>query len=153
LAEEQKPTDVTPEVAMGQGRVFDLKRVATFALLVGALTGATACASGGGVRSNSSPNEITREDIAANPDASTAMDLVRRIRPRWVTTSRTRTFGSGGADVEPVVVLDGVRFGSADSLTQINLINVIRIRYLNSNDATTLYGTGYMGGAIQVFTR
>jgi len=142
---------------MSLGRMWDLKRVATAALLVGAVAGGTACASGGGGggggNNSGPPNEITREQIAGDHGLTTAIDLIRRLRPRWLTTSRTRTLGSTSAGIEPVVMLDGLRFGDLSSLGQINLNNVIRMTYLSATDATTLYGTGYMGGAIQVFTR
>ena len=33
------------------------------------------------------------------------------------------------------------------------IINVQELRYLNPRDATTRYGTGFMGGAIVITTR
>ena len=137
---------------MGQRRLLDVKRVATSALLMVALMGGAACASGGGGGGSSSSDEITQEDINSDHGRSNAMDLIQEMRPLWLTASRARTFVSG-AEIGPVVVVDGLRFGDLASLRQINLNMVIRMRYLSAADATTLYGTGYIGGAIQIFTR
>lgn len=130
------------------------KRFATSVLLVGALVGASGCASasgsGGGTSSN--PDLITREDIVANSSFTNALEIVRQIRPRWLRATRGTTFSSGGPS-EPVVFLDGIRFGDLASLRSINLVNVDHLQFLSPQDATTLYGTGYMGGAIQIVSR
>jgi hypothetical protein len=141
---------------MGSTRVLYLKRLVTRAVVLGVLLGTAACASsGGGGGSGSNPDEITREDILANPSYTNAFDLISSIRSRWLRASRGQgaSFSSGGATQEPIVMLDGVRYGEIGSLRMINLNLVIRMRYLSATDATTLYGTGYVGGAIQVFTR
>ena len=146
---------------MDQVNPFVLKRLMTSVLLVGALLGGTACASGGGSGSSSSGSstsgreEITREDIDSNARYTNAMEIIRAIRPFWLSVARgaPNTFGGGGQPSEPVVFRDGVRFGGLSSLLGVNLNDVERMRHLNSSDATTLYGTGYFGGAIQIFTR
>ena len=143
---------------MGPRTMTLTKRLATSAMLMVALVGTSACASGGGGGGSSSgnPDFITREDIVANTAFANAMEIIRQIRPRWLRAARgqgTATFGSGGSAVEPVVFLDGVRFGGLGSLRDISLTNVVHMDYLDSREAPTLYGTGYMGGAIQVVTR
>lgn len=129
------------------------KRFALSVLLAGALVGASACASstgGGGASSN--PDLITRADIVENPNFTNALELIRQIRPRWLRATRGTTFSSGGPQ-EAVVFLDGIRFGDLGSLRSINLVNVDHMEFLDGRDATTLYGTGYMGGAIQIVSR
>jgi outer membrane cobalamin receptor len=142
---------------MGRAPVSATKRGASSLLILTTLLGASACASGGasgGSGTSGNPDEITREQIVENSNYSNAMEIIRVIRPRWLRAARgqgTSTFSSGGP-VEPVVILDGVRFGELASLRQISLNIVGRMVYLDARDATTLYGTGYMGGAIQIFT-
>ena len=93
---------------------------------------------------------ITREQIEES-NYSTAMDVVQRLKPRWLRPVR----GGGtltGPPPEAVVVLDGVRYGGLGSLSSINALMVDHIEYMSATEATTLYGTGYMGGAIRVFS-
>jgi outer membrane receptor for ferrienterochelin and colicin len=51
------------------------------------------------------------------------------------------------------VVVDGARFGELEELRRIPAEDVERIHFLRGPDATTIYGTGYGGGAIEVTTR
>ncbi len=110
--------------------------------------------SGGG-----SPDEISREEIASLPDGD-AYQIIQQLRPRWVRTRVTGTFGSvaaagdgGDGAIYAVVFVDDMRFGEIDSLRQIRSPEIERIEYINARDATTLYGTGYMAGVIRVRTR
>jgi len=94
---------------------------------------------------------ITREQIEGS-NYSSALEVVQRLKPRWLRPVRGQ--GSlSGPPPEPVVVLDGIRFGDLSSLAGINAIMVDHIEYMTATEATTLYGTGYMGGAIRVFSR
>ena len=43
--------------------------------------------------------------------------------------------------------------GELDVLRQLNTANIETMRYLSASDATTKYGTGFLGGAIEVDTR
>jgi hypothetical protein len=49
--------------------------------------------------------------------------------------------------------VDGIRFGTAESLQRVRVIEVEFVRYLNARDATTRYGTGHAGGVIAVTTK
>lgn len=112
-------------------------------------TGACASAAGGG---NSTPSRlITREQIDAQPQLASAMDVVRRLRPNWLNPRNNGTF-TAPAQL-PYVFVDGVRFGALDSLNQVAAEQVQELRFQSAMDATTLYGTGYMGGIIHVTTR
>jgi hypothetical protein len=124
------------------------------ALTVGALLGVTACVSGG-VSSSSlggPQNEISREQVEASPHLETAMAVVQRLRPSWLRPRNQGTFTSGGP-IDAVVFVDGVRFGVLSSLNQISSFDVQSMEFMSSSDATTLYGTGYIGGIIHVHTR
>jgi hypothetical protein len=49
--------------------------------------------------------------------------------------------------------VDRARFGELDVLRNIAVQDVESIRFIPARDATTLYGTGYGGGVIEVTTR
>ena len=114
----------------------------------------TACASGGGGgggeesdrRSGGDPNRLTAEELAS-VSASNVYDAVQALRPRW--------FRARSANVNdlPAAFVDGRHRGDYRDLAQVPLSNVESIQYLSARDATTLYGTGYPGGAIDVRTR
>jgi hypothetical protein len=108
---------------------------------------AAACASSsGGSSSGTSRNTdvITAQEIEVT-QVPTAYDVVQQLRPHFL---RPRA-GSG-----PIVVyIDGVRRGDTSELRSIDKSIVREIRYLDANDATTLYGTGHGSGAILVSTR
>jgi len=50
-------------------------------------------------------------------------------------------------------VVDGVAIGQVENLVNVNAISVMEIRYISATDATTRFGTGYVGGAILVTTK
>jgi len=113
----------------------------------------TACASGGGgggeesgSRGGGDPDLITAEELAS-VNASNVYDAVQTLRPRWF---RAR---SANPNDLPAALVDGVHRGDYRDLAQVPLSNVESIQHLNARDATTFYGTGYPGGAINVRTR
>jgi len=109
-----------------------------------------ACASGyggaaggsGTARRNS--NLISAEEIAGASGGS-AYELVRQLRPSWTVTR--------GGNTEPIAYVDGIRFGSLEDLRNVAVEQVREIRYLDSREATTRFGTGHTAGAIEVTTR
>jgi len=124
-----------------------LSLVAAFALV----SGLSACASGGGGSGGArrDPNLITAEELAEYTTL-TAVDVVRRLRPRWLTG---RGAGTGGANT-PQLILDGARMGDAASeLRSIAVSDISEMQYLSASDATMRYGTNFPGGAIVVTSR
>ena len=118
-----------------------------------------ACAGGAGSRPANSPdapadaeaetrsyprNRISRAEILERGDnASTAMEVVRRLRPGWLLAR--------GAD--PVVYVDNVRRpGGVDALFNIPIGQIRVLEFIGAADATTRWGTGHTGGVIQVVT-
>lgn len=74
------------------------------------------------------------------------------LRTRSGSTSRSEG-GSTNIDAsanEIQVYLDNQKMGGVRSLEDITLSQIQEIRYLSPNDATTLFGTGNIAGAIQV---
>jgi hypothetical protein len=110
-----------------------------------------------------SANVITEDEIAAlGESVQTAFGVVQRLRPAMlrVRTGQTSSPGasngigsSDAASADVSVYLNGQRLGGLSSLDQITVQQIRQIRYFNANDATTLFGTGNTGGAIQVIQR
>ena len=99
-------------------------------------------------RAGESRNVITREQILES-NVLNAFDAVRRLRPNWL---RTRVSAMGTPP--PVrVYVDGVSVGNADYLSNVRIDIIQRLVYYSPADATTKWGTGHAGGAIEVVTR
>lgn len=98
-----------------------------------------------------SGNVITAQEVAAS-SGTNALELVRQLRPQWLVVrgvAGARDTGAGGIQV----YVDGVRRGSLETLDAIGAEQVAEIRFLDSSDATTRYGTGHVHGAIEVRTK
>lgn len=80
-----------------------------------------------------------------------AFEAIRLLRPRWLQRRGNVTIG--GAPLLPVVMVDRARFGVLDDLKDLSVRDVESIRFIPGRDATTIYGTGYGGGIIEVTTR
>ena len=98
---------------------------------------------------------ITAAEIAERAaDASNALQVVQKLRPQMLTTrGRFSPADSSEAGARPRVVVDGVGYGPIENLANLNAISVMEIRYISATDATTRFGTGYVGGAILVTTK
>lgn len=129
----------------------------------------SACAGGGGASSSGgapqpargSANLITEEEIARGT-YQTALEIVQSLRPAMTRYRATTTSASGSsagytdaaaASGGVVVYMDESRLGEVASLSSIPAQRVREIRYINSRDATTRWGTGHSSGVIQVITR
>ncbi len=118
-----------------------------------------ACASGGGGGVSAkpqNPNVISMEEIEAS-SGSNAYEVIQRLRPNFLRT-RGAVHGTPGATnaiemVDLVVYLNDNRLGASDQLRQIAKTDIREIRYYNSSEATTKWGTGHSAGAIQVVSR
>lgn len=104
-------------------------------------------------------NQIATEVIrAADSEGLTVYQLVQRHRPQWLRVSRGFPSLGGAAGGNTLaaparVVLDGVPYGGLDDLRRLDVTEVEELEYISASDATTRFGTGYMGGAILVRTR
>lgn len=104
-------------------------------------------------------NLITEDEITtAGTGLQNAFLIVQRLRPQMlrVRSGSTSSDGGGGMNVnstELMVYLDSQRVGGVDALREIQANTIREIRYLNASDATTLFGTGHMAGAIQVVSK
>ncbi len=98
---------------------------------------------------------ITDAEIAERAaEASNALQIVQKLRPQMLTTrGRFSPADSSDAGARPKAVVDGVAYGPVENLANLNAVSVKEIRYLNATDATTRFGTGYVGGVILVTTK
>ena len=105
-----------------------------------------ACASSGrvdgGVRRN--PDVISLAELNEISDRS-AYEAVERLRPRWLR-------GRGGRTGLPGIIWDD-RSYRFDILRSMPIEQVEEMKFINAMDATTLWGTGYPDGIIQVTSR
>ena len=97
------------------------------------------------------PDVILAEEFAGRGDIQTAYDAVRRLRPQFLRKRGSATIAMPQAEIQ--VYTNGVRRGGPAILREIPASSVVEIRYMNSNDATTRYGTDHSNGAILVTTQ
>lgn len=109
------------------------------------------CAHGGRPADDASSLVITRAQVEASGEGD-ALAVVRHLRPEFLTY-RGPTTVHGEAPAMPVVYVDGMPFGTIQSLAGIPAEEVEEIRLLRSWDAVTRYGRDKEGGVILVTTR
>ena len=115
------------------------------------LAALAACAtSGGSARSLQSRNVITAAEVESI-NVSTAYEAVQQLRPHFLQTRGQASIQDPSAG-EPIVYVNGVRYGGTDALNGIRAMDVAEFRFLSASDATTRYGTGHVGGVIEVRT-
>ena len=124
-----------------------------FVLLLGlAFTAASCGGVSAGAGSSSSSGRfpsITGEQLREGSSATNVYDALANIRSQWLRP-RPRASLTFERAQEPVVYVNGVRFGEISDLRGIHVDTVQRIEYINPLDATTRYGTGHSGGVLSV---
>lgn len=109
-------------------------------------------------RSSPVLNEISTAEVeAARQRYATAYDIIRGVRPSMLHSRGIPTVAQSSNSPWPssggiMVYVDGMRFGSLESLAQISANSVLNVRRLSSTDATLRYGTGHIEGIILVTT-
>jgi len=110
---------------------------------------------------------ITHDEIQERaPDARTAYDVIKKLRPHFLRERSTGqvsgpmpsegTFSNKSpAERQPVqVYVNGAKSITTTAvLRELNADAILDIAYLNASDATTRFGTGYNNGAIMVRTK
>jgi len=115
---------------------------------------AWACASSGAsqagaARRGHDPNVITAEELQS-ASGSNLFELVRALRPEWLTPRGTARFNAQGG---VAVYMDRVRMGGVDVLRQVAPSSVVSLRFLGPSEAGAEFGLDVMEGAIQIITR
>jgi len=87
-------------------------------------------------------------------DATNALQIIQKLRPQMLTG---RGLGSPtdvtGETSKPRVYVDNISYGDLGTLSNLTANQIKEIRFMNSRDATTQWGTGHMGGVILVTTK
>ena len=105
---------------------------------------------------------LIAEDEIASIEASTAYDIVRRLRGDFLRSRGpvTRLTGSGSSQrptpTNPSisVFVDGIESGTVErTLHLIPANDVLEIRLYRSADAATKFGTRHNGGVVEVITK
>ena len=105
-----------------------------------------------GAGGSGSPDEILRSEIRSRgSNDHTAMSLIRRLRPAWLRARGQKSLQDDSSDY-PVVYIDDIRHGSLSTLNRIPASEILSIRFYNTGDATTRWGTGHPSGVINVLT-
>jgi hypothetical protein len=105
-----------------------------------------------------SRNLITKEQIdeAVKKGATSTYDVILQLRRQWFRVRSDLTAQTGVdsyAPNRPAVYIDNNLMGDdPELLRQFKPESVQEIRFLSGPDATTLFGTGYPHGVIQVIT-
>ncbi|MDQ3674158.1 MAG: hypothetical protein M3365_07270 [Gemmatimonadota bacterium] len=96
-------------------------------------------------------NILTADEIAAaEADATTALDALRRLRPIWLTPRGPNSFYTGGTDM-PALFIDGQQFSDLNPLRTIQANHVADIRYYRPDEAGGIFGVrAGSAGAIEV---
>ena len=135
-------------------------RAVTFALRAVTSWG---CSSGGTTRSEAgaAPKASRQQDLITESeistrasDAANALQIVQKLRPQMLRgRGRVSPNDPNGEASLPRVFVDDVAFGNIDNLANITANQIREIRFVSATDATTKWGTGYMGGVIVVTTK
>lgn len=96
-------------------------------------------------------NVVEQEEIRAADTGPSAYEAIRRLRPEYLTRRATPQPGDA-EEGYPVVYLDGVRLGGLETLKNIPLGTITRIRFLRASEAAQWLGRTHRGGVIAVST-
>lgn len=94
---------------------------------------------------------ITEDEIKASRGSS-AYDVIQKLRANFLSYRGETTFNKTSSPY-PSVYLDGQLFGAITTLKTIPAMQISSIRLYRSWEATTKFGTGNMGGVIEILTR
>ena len=113
-----------------------------------------ACAGGaaGSPAARGSRNAVITEEEITGSGAATAYDLVRGLRPMWLTPRGRHSTQNPAGDIIWVYV-NSTRLGAPDALQQVAAADVGTIRFYDAGAANYRFGTGHLNGAIQVIPR
>lgn len=129
-----------------------MRRIFPISLMVLAFAG---CASSGASPStrNNSPDHISASEMA-NVGGTTAYDIVRQLRPRWLNANATGSL-SGVRSQITVVYLDGHKLGGLETLRTLSSGGLQSMQFLDAVRAATVLtdiGSDPVAGAIMITT-
>lgn len=98
------------------------------------------------------PLVITEAEVVASL-ATTAYELIRNLRPNFLSYRGETSFDRRTSRPFPNVYVDDQAFGAISILNSIPVSDVSSVRLYRSWEAMTKYGTGNAGGVIAITTR
>ena len=102
-----------------------------------------------GQRAHRDRDLITADEIATVPQADTAYDIIRYLRPNLLQRD-TRTTGKTSRPVPALVYLNGARLGTREVLLTITSVGIVEIKYVDGFDAGGKYGFDSAGGVFVI---
>jgi hypothetical protein len=119
-------------------------------VVAGLLFFLSGCGGGEGV-GRGGRDVLTAEELATVNETN-LYDAIKKLRPMFLV-SRGATSLRIGESTLPRVYLDGSPYGDPESLRNMPLTGIYEVRFIDSRDATILYGTGHTAGIIMVKTK
>ncbi len=98
------------------------------------------------------PQLITEDEVAASA-GTTAYELIRNLRPNFLTYRGETSLDRRTSRPYPNVYVDDQVFGPISVLHSIPASDVSFVRLYRSWEAMTKFGTGNAGGVIAISTR
>ena len=99
---------------------------------------------GGGL--SKEENKILQEEIVELKGVNSAIDIINVARPNWLRSGV-------GTSSNISVYQNGMYIGGLSELNYISVQTIIDMKLLSPSEATTIYGTNNMLGAIEIRTR
>lgn len=99
-----------------------------------------------------SASQVITEEQIAKTDATTAYEAIRVLQPNFLVSRGPTSFYNTSSPL-PNVYLDDVQYGPITTLTLIPARDIASIRLYRAWEATYKFGTGNMGGVIEVYTK
>jgi hypothetical protein len=100
----------------------------------------------------SGTRELITQTELSKVDAVDAYTAVRQLRPTWLRSRGAASFTEPRGSL-PAVYVDNMPFGELATLQIIPVAEIAEIRYISGPDATTRWGTGVLGGVIEVIRK
>ncbi len=98
------------------------------------------------------PLLITEDEVVASL-ATTAYELIRNLRPAFLSYRGETSFDRRTSRPYPNVYVDDQVFGTVSILASIPASDISTVRLYRSSEAVTRFGTGNAGGVIAIVTR
>jgi outer membrane cobalamin receptor len=117
-------------------------------LLLSLVLGACAQA---GQKGSRDTNVISEAEIDAS-GGTTAYDVIQKVRSNFLS-DRGKTTLVGASPNKPSVFVDGVHFGEISALRSVSARQLASIRLYRAWEAQQKYGSGFVGGVIELTTR
>lgn len=96
--------------------------------------------------------DVITEDQIEKSQAINAYEVIQRLKPNFLASRGPTNFRDASPTL-PKVYVNDVLYGDVSTLTTIEATDIAMIRMYQAWEATYKFGTGNMGGAIDVFTK